>query len=65
MKHYAVEVDFQCRRRVTTARYATRAEARDACNRHAPLFKASIVVIRAERARAGHPAHSHTAQVPA
>lgn len=50
MKHYAVEVDFHGRRRVTTARYATRAEAREACNRHAPQFRARIVAVRAEPA---------------
>jgi hypothetical protein len=50
-KLYAVEVDYCGRRRLTTPRYATLAKARQALDRHAPLFRARIVTVRGERAR--------------
>lgn len=49
-KLYAVELDFCGHRRVTTGRYSTRREARQACDRHAPLFRPRIVVVRAAQA---------------
>lgn len=45
-KSYAVELDFRGRRRLTTARYDTRAEAQRACDRHAPLFVPRVVTVR-------------------
>lgn len=50
MKHYAVEVDHKGRRTITSARYPCRAEALQACNRHAPRFHPRVVAVQPEPA---------------
>lgn len=50
-KQFAVELDFNGRRRITAPRYPSRAEAQRACDRHAPLFRARIVTVRGEPVR--------------
>jgi len=47
-KLYAVELDYNGRRRVMPSRYETRAEARAHCDRVAPLFRAKVIVVRNE-----------------